>query len=351
MRTKILSAIVALLALALPAKAQNTYSNPVIRRDCPDPTVLDDRANTGYFYAYSTQSAKTGLMNRDNTSKEASTIINLPIYRSTNLIDWEFVADGFSKGRPEWLANSSIWAPDINYVDGKYVLYYALGIWANLFDTGSGVAVSDSPTGPFEDKGMVVGWKNIGTANSIDPNFYRAEDGRSYLFWGSFGPMGGIWIVELEHDGLKVKEGAKKKHVGADNLEGAYIHKRGDWYYLFASKGTCCEEEKSTYRIVVGRSKTITGPYRDPKGKKMTSLGYDYTILQAPDDKTFVGTGHDSQIITDDAGQDWMFYHTYWTGSSYHGRMLNLDRVLWSEDGWPYFENGTPSKEHERPIF
>ena len=46
-----------------------------------------------------------------------------------------------------------------------------------------------------------------------------------------------------------------------------------------------------------------------------------------------------------------MFYHTYWTGSEYHGRMLNLDRILWTEDGWPYFENGNPSTEHERPIF
>ncbi|MBO4469976.1 MAG: family 43 glycosylhydrolase, partial [Bacteroidales bacterium] len=88
-----------------------TYSNPVIRRDCPDPTVLDDRANTGYFYAYSTQSAKTGLMNRDNSSKEAAEIINLPIYRSKNLIDWEFAADGFAAGRPVWLDKSSIWAP------------------------------------------------------------------------------------------------------------------------------------------------------------------------------------------------------------------------------------------------
>ena len=71
--------LITLIAAALPLKAQNTYNNPVLRRDCPDPTVLDDRANTGYFYAYSTQSAKTGLMNRDNTSKEASEIINLPI--------------------------------------------------------------------------------------------------------------------------------------------------------------------------------------------------------------------------------------------------------------------------------
>ena len=91
------------MALAFSAgSAAQTYSNPVLRRDCPDPTLLDDRARSGYFYVYSTQSQRDGnaTASRDASADRPEDIINLPIYRSRNLMDWEFAADGFAEGRP-----------------------------------------------------------------------------------------------------------------------------------------------------------------------------------------------------------------------------------------------------------
>lgn len=309
------------------------FHNPVIRHNCADPTVLDDRARTGYFYAYSTR------------TKAA----NLPVYRSKDLVDWEFVGDGFPDGQPSWVKGSSLWAPDINYVDGHYQLYYALGVWDGVYVCGSGVATSDSPTGPFIDHGEVVSTKSIGVTNCIDPCFF--DDGKDrYLFWGSLGPGSGVWAVKLSDDGLSVAPGAKKKRLAATNMEGAYIMKRGRWFYLFTSKGSCCEGEKSTYRIMVARSKKVMGPYLGPDGKKFTDLDYENSIMTAPDDKYFVGTGHNSQIIKDDAGQDWMFYHAFWKESRYSARCLNLDAVKWTKEEWPYFESGHPSTESSVPV-
>ena len=77
----------------------------------------------------------------------------------------------------------------------------------------------------------------IGVQNSIDP-FYIEDNGRKYLFWGSFR---GIYGVELKEDGLAVKLGAEKKQIAGTAYEGTYIHKRNGYYYMFASTGTCCE--------------------------------------------------------------------------------------------------------------
>lgn len=342
-----------LLLCTLAAGGRTTYTNPVIAHDCPDPTVLDDRARTGYFYVYSTQSVVpgSGSVNKDASAGAGAKTVNLPIYRSRDLVDWEFVCDGFPDGRPAWVEGSKLWAPDINYVDGKYVLYYALGVWAAIFKEGCGVAISDSPTGPFVDKGEVVSWKGTGVANSIDANLFRDSDGRKYLYWGSLGPRSGIWVIPLSDDGFSTAPRREKKHLGAPNMEGAYVVKRGGWYYLFTSKGSCCEHEKSSYRLLISRSRSPMGPFRGPDGKKLRALGYSNVIMGSSPDGTFIGPGHDSQIITDDAGQDWMLFHSYWKGDGYKERCLVLERLFWDKDGWPHFAAGHPSAEAGRPVF
>lgn len=347
MKTEIrLAGIAAALVFLNVSEAEaQTYSNPVLRRDCPDPTLLDDRARSGYFYVYSTQSQRDGnaTASRDASADRPEDIINLPIYRSRNLMDWEFAADGFAEGRPDWVRDTRIWAPDINYVDGHYQLYYALGAWAQIFREGSGVAVSDSPEGPFRDLGEVVSFKSTGVTNSIDPALFIEDDGKKYLFWGSLGPGSGIWAVQLDDDGLKPAPGAKRKRLSASNMEAAYVFKRDGWYYLFASKGSCCNHEKSSYRLVVARSRNIFGPYKGPDGQKMTSGSFDNVIMEGGGQ--FIGTGHCSQIVTDDAGQQWMAYHSYWNGNGYISRCLCIDRIDWTEDGWPWFPDasGRPS--------
>ena len=327
------------------------YSNPVMASDCPDPTILDNRSRDGYFYAYSTR------------IRLGDGFCQIPIYRCENLLDWGLVGEAFPSGTcPSWEPDGVLWAPDINYINGKYVLYYAMGVWGDHDRSASGVAVSDSPTGPFKDLGMLVSMSNTGVGNSIDPNYFEDTDGRKYLYWGSLrkaddaerGRKSGIFVVELSDDGLSLKPDSEPVKVAGDRMEGAYVHKRGKYYYLFASEGSCCEGANSTYHVIVGRSKSPLGPFVSRSGKSMIAGDdwvYDEVILKGDSDNVFCGPGHDAEIVTDDKGQDWMAYHAYWKGNNYKGRCMNIDRVLWTKDGWPYFDGAVPSTSSPVPVF
>lgn len=327
------------------------FENPVILQNCPDPSILDNRPRDGFFYAYSTRSGIGGKT------------YEIPVYKSADLVHWELSGAAFTQGgRPSWEPDGALWAPDINYIGGQYVLYYAVGVWGDHDRSASGVAVSDSPTGPFKDLGMLVSMENTGVGNSIDPNYFEDTDGRKYLYWGSLrhhtdkeaGRKSGIHVVELTDDGLGIKPGSEPVKVAGDLMEGVFVHRRGKYYYLFASEGTCCEGAKSTYHIVVGRSESPFGPFVSRNGKSMIAGEegvYDEVILVRDPGLVFCGPGHDAEIMTDDKGNDWMAYHAFWKGNGYEGRCMNMDRVFWTKDGWPYFKDGVPSLSSESPIF
>lgn len=327
------------------APAEDTYTNPVIAHNCPDPTVIDDRARTGWFYAYCTQSSLAECT--DNPQARGRVV--LPVYRSKDMVHWEFVGDGFDGHQPDWRPGSRLWAPDINYVDGHYVLYYALGVWGDLIASASGVAVSDSPTGPFRDCGLLVDFNTIGVKNSIDPNLFVYK-GKKYLIWGSLGEGSGVWGIRLSRDGLSLKKNAKPVQLGADNMEGAYMVRRERYCYLFTSRGSCCEGARSTYHVLVARSRKPLGPFVGRDGVSLLDKQCQSVILTGSNDQMYVGTGHNSQLIKDDAGNDWLFYHTYWNGNDYRGRCMNMDAIVWSEDGWPAIMGGQPSTSHTAPV-
>lgn len=302
----------------------DSYRNPVVNYSLPDPSVV--YGNDGYYYLYATEDIR-----------------NLPIHKSKNLVEWEFVGTAFKDNtRPKFEPKGGLWAPDINKIGDKYVLYYSMSRWGGEWTCGIGCAVSENPEGPFIDCGMMFRSDGIKVQNSIDP-FYIEDSGNKYLFWGSFR---GIYYIELTKDGLQVKEGCKPIKIAGTAFEGTYIHKRDGYYYLFASIGTCCEGIKSTYTTVVGRSKSLFGPYLNKKGEFMMDNKYEVLIGK---NKQFVGTGHNSEIITDNNGTDWIMYHAVKV-SEPHGRVLMLDKVEW-KDGWPVVNNSTPSLVSERPKF
>ncbi len=293
------------------------YTNPVIKLSTPDPTVI--RARDGLFYAYSTEDTH-----------------NIPIYQSKDMVNWTLVGTAFTNDtRPSFLSGGALWAPDIRYINGKYVLYYSLSKWGEINNNGIGVATSLKPGGPFIDQGSLLISKNIGVLNSIDQCFFE-EDGHKYLIWGSFQ---GIYCVELTDNGLKIKSGSTPMKIAGKAFEGTYIYKRNNYYYMFASVGSCCEGLNSTYRTVVGRSTSLFGPYLDKAGNSMMDNAYE--VLIAGSD-AFKGTGHNSGIITDDKGADWIMYHAFPVADPDAGRCLMLDPVVWVED-WPTVKDGVPS--------
>ena len=298
-----------------------TNRQPVIDMSAPDPTVI--RAEDGTFYLYATEDMR-----------------NIPIFHSANLVDWKLVGTAFTdNSRPKWLPKGGIWAPDIQRVGGKYHLYYAKSVWGGEWDAGIGVAVSNNPAGPFVDRGCMFTSKQIGIQNCIDP-FYIEDGGKKYLFFGSFH---GIYGVELTADGLHVKQGAKPREVAGTFMEATYIRQRGGYYYLFGSTGTCCEGARSTYRITIGRSKSLFGPYVDKAGQRL--LDNHYNILLDKDDSV-LGPGHNAGLITDDAGHDYMFYHGFKASDPDAGRVVWLSRIVWA-DGWPSMMMEKDSQKNE----
>lgn len=312
------------LTFSVSLHAADKYSNPVIDYSLPDPSII--KGEDGYFYLYTTEDIR-----------------NLPIHRSKDLVNWEFLGTAFTdENRPDFEPNGGIWAPDINKIGDKYVLYYSMSVWGGEWTCGIGCAVSDRPEGPFKDCGMMFRSNGIKVQNSIDP-FYIEDNGHKYLFWGSFR---GIYAIELSEDGLSLKSGSSPVQIAGTAYEGTYIHKRGGYYYMFASIGSCCEGLKSTYTTVVGRSTSLFGPYLDKKGQSMMDNHHEILIHK---NDSFVGTGHNSEIVSDNAGTDWLFYHAVSVANP-DGRVLMLDKIDWI-DGWPSVEGNSPSVKSEKPRF
>lgn len=303
----------------------NSYSNPIIKVSLPDPSVIKTPGNT--FYLYATEDVR-----------------NLPIYRSENLVDWTFVGTAFTKEtRPDFLKDGVLWAPNINYINGEYRLYYTLSRWGVIDWCGVGIAVADNPEGPFIDKGKLFASKEIGIENGIDP-YLVEEDGKYFLFVGG---LHGIYVLELSDDGMSIKEGTKPVRIASSGVEGSYVHKRDGYYYLFCSQGRCCEGAKSNYHVVYARSESLLGPYVTKTGRQAISGNFDM-LLQGND--VVAGPGHNARFIQDDNGQDWIIYHGYQMADPHGGRVTHLDPVYW-ENGWPYIKNGVPSEYNYRPTF
>lgn len=313
-----------------------TYTNPVITfSSAADPTVI--RTEEG-FYLYATQTNSYWI----------------PIYFSKDLVNWEFKRSAFrnaTKPKPDVLpGGGAFWAPEIRYINGKYVLYFSWAKWGDGSISYTAVATSDSPVGDFLNAKPLLITDDFGS-NCID-QFYYEEDGKKYMFVGSFN---GIYVTELTDDGLSVKRDADgklvlKKQVCGRAFEGTNIYKKGKYYYLFASINNCCDGINSRYKVVVGRSEKLLGPYVDRKGKDM--LDNSWELVLEGDGETFFGPGHNSIIIPDDAGTDWMIYHSYVKeNGAVGGRLGMLDRIVWSADGWPTIRKCVPSKGDLLPVF
>ncbi|MET3196472.1 family 43 glycosylhydrolase [Gottfriedia sp. OAE603] len=311
--------------------AKETYVNPVFEPVLADPSII--KGKDQYFYAYGTQDDwNDGKGNR-----------YVPIIKSKDLVNWDYVGEAF-KSLPIWKEDGGIWAPDISYFNDQYYLYYSVSTWGDE-NPGIGVAVSDKPEGPFEDKGKLFLSEEIGVMNSIDPMLY-VDNGIPYLFWGSFH---GIYGIQLSPDGTSTV--GEKFNIAGSSFEAPYIIKKGNYYYFFGSIGRCCEGADSSYTVLVARSKQLKGPYLDQDGKNIMSP-FGTKVVTGMNEKEsskrrFVGPGHNA-IIQDDEGTDWLVYHAIdveeatLNENNATRRPLMIDKLIWN-NGWPHVKNNEPS--------
>ena len=122
--------------------------------------------------------------------------------------------------------------------------------------------------------------------------------------------------------------GSARKPAVKDAVEAPFIIKHKDFWYLFVSFDLCCRGVDSTYKIMVGRSRKVTGPYRDRQNNLMTDGGGSL-ILQATT-PNWRGPGHCA--ILQDVSGDYLVFHAYHgvTGRS----ELKISTIVW-KDGWP----------------
>ena len=274
-----------------------------------------------------------------------------PIRCSDDLHHWTRCGEVFPK-IPDWIQARSpktteLWAPDISYFDGMYHLYYAFSAFGK---NTSGIALAEnetldqaSPKYKWIDKGLVLRSYATDDFNAIDPNLVLDAKGQAWLAFGSF--WSGIKMRKLDRKtGLlsttdtktyalasraAKSDGPRNPDLPPDNeaVEAPFVFRHGDYYYLFVSWDLCCRGTKSTYRTMVGRSKSVTGPYVDKTGKPMEDGGGTQVLFS---NAKWIGPGGESLLRL--PGEDLMVFHAY---SGVNGRpSLHISTVGW-KDGWP----------------
>jgi len=239
---------------------------------------------------------------------------------------------------PTWIKGvigstpSNIWAPDINYFNNQYYLYYAGSSFGSQ-NSAIGVATAAKPEGPWTDHGEVIHTSSSNNYNAIDPeiawtitNNQKAEQ---WLVFGSW--WDGIKMRRLDSSTGKLSTSDTTLHslaTRSGGIEAASMAWRNGYYYLFVSFDNCCKGVDSTYRIMVGRATSITGPYKDKSGVDMLKGGGTQLLATHG-----VVHGPGGQDVYLDGDVYRMIFH--WYDGNNNGRpTMEIVDLGWSDD-WP----------------
>lgn len=296
---------------ALSASATE-FRNPVRAGDFPDPSVI--RVGKDYWA----------------TATSSEWAPHFPLLHSRDLVNWELKGPVFAQ-IPAW-AKTNFWAPEIAEHRGRYFIYYTARATATN-RLAVAVATASSPGGPYTDHGPLVSEEE----GSIDAVPYTDVEGVRWLLWKNDGNSvrrpTPIWLQRLSDDGLSLV-GERREILTNDTpweravVEGPFVLRHGEYYYLFYSGGACCGRE-CDYALGVARAKKMQGPWEKAPSNPILATN---AAWRCP--------GHGS-IVTDPQGRYWLLYHSYaQDGFVATGRQLLLDEVVFGADGWPTINGG-----------
>lgn len=298
----------------------NTFTNPLINADFPDPSVIFVPGD-GY-YAYATH------------DEFSPTINNIQLSKSDDLINWS-EPTGALLEPPVWAKTcNKFWAPQVVKVGNQYRLYYAAEP-----DTKDGMclalAVANEPHG-FTDIGKPLAQVPGSTYKMIDPCFfYDLKSGKNLLYYGSAHEP--ISVVEIADDGysiiskpvavLQPKPGVKFETL----REGAFItyQPEFDRYFLWVSGDNTWAE--NGYAVTVFWS--------DDPMKEFDPIPTNHLILKP--NKHWDSPGQNC-IITDGEGEDWIIYHAvdpddrFIIGTDISKRKMCIAKISYDAEGWPF---------------
>ncbi len=273
-----------------------------------------------------------------------------PISVSKDLVTWE-AHGSILPDQPVWLKQAipdhrSVWAPQPVAVGDTLRVYYCAS--AKFGSNTSWIAYAEcakfDPSRPAKgwvDRGPLIASKaGESNFNAIDPDVLIGPDGRHWMVYGSY--WSGMYQVELDPKtgGLKNPKTAPR-HVASNDernnpLEAPVMFFHDGWYYLGVTYGLAAQGIRSTYRMVVGRSRNPEGPFLGYDGKPMTEGGH--TVLLRGSSPMFGPGG--GNYFTDAKGDLMMAFHYYdsrrhWVGDKWGLPTLQVRRVMWGSDGWP----------------
>jgi arabinan endo-1,5-alpha-L-arabinosidase len=267
---------------------------------------------------------------------------------------WTVKAEPVMTVIPKWTQDSvpgfrnHVWAPDVIKWHGRWWLSYSCSTFGK---NGSSIGLLSTRSLSFpiwNDEGCIVTSKSKrDNRNAIDPNFIIDDNDQPWLTWGSF--WDGIQLARLDSTmhiaagekprtiarryskGFKPSEpNPTSKFAGTNAIEAPFIFKHGGYYYLFVSWDYCCRGAKSNYRVAVGRSKNVEGPYLDRNGKDMAEGGGN--LFLEGDKKDFEAAGHCAAYTFN--GEDIFICHGY--SIAHQGASILIQRPIhWTADGWP----------------
>lgn len=293
---------------------ENTFQNPVITANFPDPFILKVD-NT--YYAYSTNSNSR----------------NVPVATSTDLVTWTIGRDALP-ALPSWVNISTphVWAPEVLRVEDQYLLYYTARDKASNRQC-IGLAISDSPQGPFRDTRDAPFICQTDEGGSIDANPFRDEDGTLYLYWKNDGNCclmaTYLYGQQLTPDGTDfvgepVRLVRNDKPWKGPVVEAPTMWQRDGRYYMFYSANAFSGEK---YAVGYAVCETPLGPCEDAEENPILASFMDSQPL-------VVGPGHQT-LLLDEAGETWIIYHAWQVtpgGSLTSNRQVWMDRVVWEDE-------------------
>lgn len=302
--------------------AAELYENPVRALDLPDPSLI--RTGNGYWA----------------TATSSEWAPHFPLLFSRDLVNWEPRGAVFPD-TPAWV-KGSLWAPEITEDRGTYFVYYT----ARRHDGRLAVAVATAarPEGPYTDHGELVAQE----MGSIDAMAYTDAEGHRWLLWKEDGNSRQkptpILLQLLSEDGLKLV-GERREILTNDVpweggvVEGPFVLRHGDYYYLFYSGARCCGRT-CNYALGVARAKRMEGPWEKCPANPLLA-----------ENEAWRCPGHGS-IVRDDDRRYWLLYHAYAReGFVATGRQMLLDEVIFGPDGWPSINGGKgPSSQARAPA-
>ncbi|MEU6256826.1 family 43 glycosylhydrolase [Streptomyces sp. NPDC047043] len=231
-------------------------------------------------------------------------------YSSTDLVHWKDHGVILDLGPDISWADSRAWAPTIAEKDGKYYFYFCA-------DANIGVAVSDSPTGPFKDAlGQPLLKAGQMSGQMIDPAVFTDDDGQSYLYWGN----GHAYVAPLNDDMTSIDTSKVKDITPSGYNEGSFVIKRKGTYYFMWSENDTRDEN---YRVAYATGPSPTGPWT----KQGVILSKDLSL-------GIKGTGHHSVVHVPNTDDWYIAYHRFAIpgGDGTH-RETTIDKLEFDSDG------------------